>query len=69
MAEEKYRVNTYQIDYKCDVCGKGYMKPLGTVLWSNPAQYPHRCNNCGAEMNVKGRTYPYMVTERWKDET
>ena len=62
--EEKYKVNTYEIDYKCDVCGEGYMRPLGTVLLSNPAQYPHRCNKCGAEMNVRGHTYPYTVTKR-----
>ena len=62
--EEKCKVNTYEIDYKCDVCGKGYMRPLGTVLPSYPAQYPHRCNKCGAEMNVIGHTYPYTVTER-----
>ena len=64
MAEEKYKVNIYEVDFKCDVCGKGYMRPLGTVLPSYPAQYPHRCNKCGAEMNVIGCTYPYTVTER-----
>ena len=64
MAEEKYKVNTYEIDYKCDACRTGYMRPLGTVLLSNPAQYPHRCNNCGAEMIVREHIYPYMVTEK-----
>ena len=67
MAKEKYTVNTYEIDFKCDVCGKGYMRPLvGTILPSWPPQYPHKCNKCGAEMNVIGHTYPYMVTERVK---
>ncbi len=66
MAEEKYKVKTYEIDYKCDACGEGYMRSLGTVLLSNPVQYPHRCNKCGAEMNVRLHTYPYMVTERVK---
>ena len=64
MAEEKYKVNTYEIDYKCDVCGEGYMRPTGEVLLAFPTQYPHRCNKCGTEMNMMGRIYPYTVTER-----
>ena len=62
--EEKYKVNTYEIDYKCDVCGKGYMRLTGEVLLTNPTRYPHKCNKCGAGMNVIGHTYPYTVTEK-----
>ena len=62
--EEKYKVQTYEIDYKCDVCGKGRYRPTGIVLTSFPIQYPHRCNFCGAEMNVREHTYPYTVVEK-----
>lgn len=64
MAEEKYKVNTYEIHYKCDVCGKGYMRCTGEILLTFPAKYPHRCDYCGAEMIVMGHTYPHIVTEK-----
>ena len=64
MAEEKYKVNTYEIDYKCDVCGEGYMRPTGESLLTLPAQYPHKCSYCGAEMIVWEHMYPYTVIKR-----
>lgn len=67
MAEEKYKVNTYEIDFKCDVCRTGYMRPTGEILTTFPAQFPHRCNHCGAEMTVREHTYPYTVTEQVKE--
>ena len=68
MAEEKYKVTTYEIDFKCDVCEEGYMRPTGEVLLTFPMQYPHRCNHCGAEMIVREHTYPYTVVEKVIDE-
>lgn len=67
MAEEKYKVNTYEIDFKCDVCGKGYMRPTGRVYPTYPMQYSHRCNFCGAEMESYEHAYPYTVTEKVKE--
>ena len=64
MAEEKYKVNTYEIHYKCDVCGKGYMRPTGEVLPTFPMQFPHRCEYCDAKMIIREHTYPYTVTEK-----
>ena len=64
MAEEKYKVQTYEVDYKCDVCSKGWYRPTGVVLTTFPAQFPHECNFCGAEMIVREHTYPYVVTEK-----
>lgn len=64
MAEIKYKVQTYEIDFKCDVCGKGWYRSTGEVYTTYPAQYPHKCTVCGAEMVVTGHTYPYVVTER-----
>lgn len=64
MPEIKYRVHTNEIDCECDLCGKGWYRPTGEVYPTFPAQYPHKCTVCGAEMVVTGHTYPYIVTER-----
>ena len=64
MAEVKHKVQTYQIDFKCDVCGKGWHRPTGEIYPTYPVQYMHKCSFCGAEMIVEGHTYPYTVTER-----
>ena len=68
MAEEKYKVQTYEIDYKCDVCGKGWYRPTGEVYPTYPLQFPHKCNFCGAEMIVREHTYPYTITEKIVEE-
>lgn len=64
MAEERYRVNVYEIDFKCDVCGKGWYRPTGDVFPTYPMKFPHKCNGCGAEMVVIGRAYPYTIMEK-----
>ena len=64
MAEEKYKVQTYEIDFKCDVCGKGWYRPTGKVYPTYPIQYHHKCNFCGAEMTINDHVYPYTVTEK-----
>ena len=61
MAEIAYRVKTYEVDFKCDVCGKGFYRPTGIIIY--PMQYPHKCTVCGSEIVVTGRTYPYTKTE------
>lgn len=43
-------MKSVQIDYKCDYCGSGYMRPTGIMLTSYPPQFPHRCNKCGVSM-------------------
>ena len=64
MAIEKYEVETYEIDFKCDICGKGYYRPTGEIFPTNPCKYTHKCVHCGAEMIVMGHTYPHIITER-----
>ena len=68
MALEKDRVQTYEMDFKCDICGKGWCRPTGEVLLTYPMKFPHKCNFCGAEMIVEKHTYPYTVTEKAIDE-
>ena len=69
MAEITYRVKTYEVDFRCDVCGKGFYRPTGTVYLTHPVQYPHKCTVCGSEMVVTGRTYPYTKTEKIEEAT
>ena len=64
MAEIMYQVRTYEVDFKCDVCGKGFYRPTEIVYLANPPQYPHECTVCGSKMVVTGHTYPYIKTER-----
>ena len=42
----------------CD-CGEK-MEWTGQALMSNPAQYPHKCNDtkCGKEETARGEPYP-----------
>ena len=63
MAEEKYKVNAYEVDCRCDVCGKGWYRPTGEVYPTFPPQYPHKCTLCGMGIVVTGHTYPYVVRE------
>ena len=68
MGEVKYIVQTYMNDFKCDICGKGWYRPTGKVHPTYPAQWPHKCTVCGAEMVVTGHTYPYVSYEKIEDE-
>lgn len=49
----------FQVLMICDKCGKGEMRQTGTVLMSNPPQYPHKCVVCGNTENLLHR-YPYQ---------
>lgn len=60
MPELSREVRTYQNTYICDECGKGEMKPTGMMLTSNPPQFSHRCNACGAE-KIFCFQYPRIV--------
>jgi hypothetical protein len=59
--EEVKSVKTVKVDYKCDVCKDGYMRPTGTCFPTNPPQYPHKCNNsyCDAAKTFN-LTYPHI---------
>ena len=62
--EKKIAVQQYQIDYDCDDCKEGMMRPIGNIIeGSDPPLYPHICNNCGEkEVNFEVM-YPYSVME------
>lgn len=64
MAVERYEVRVFEEDMKCDICGRGYYRSTGVAHPAYPLIYPHKCTFCGAMMDVKGYTFPKMVTER-----
>ena len=64
MAIEKCEAKVYEVDFRCDICGKGYFRPTGMVYPTCPMKYPHKCTFCGAETDVVGHTYPYTETKK-----
>ena len=56
-------VKTFLFEYICDKCGEGKMKHTGTVYYTNPLQYPHRCEKCGFEKTFNN-VYPYIGHEQ-----
>ena len=59
--EKRTEVKTYKVELVCESCSEGTMESCaGMVLTSLPAQYPHRCTECGTETHITGTTYPYM---------
>lgn len=61
MGERLKEVKTYRVDYVCDVCEEGRMKrDGGIVLMSEPPQYPHVCDKCGARQLFEN-SYPYIT--------
>ncbi len=69
MAEIMYQVRTYEVDFKCDVCGKGFYRPTGIIYPTYPPQYLHKCTVCGSKMVVTGNIYPYTKTEKIEEAT
>lgn len=62
MAEVKKEVKNYKVNYVCDSCCAGLMKPTGLSLTSYPEQYEHYCKNCGDKQSFLDR-YPKTITE------
>ena len=50
-------VTVKQVDERCPICNKGFMRPTGIVLNSS---YEHICTNCGYKQFYSIR-YPYIV--------
>ncbi len=63
MPEQRFEVRNVGIDYICDTYGKGKMVSTGSILTSNPPQFPHKCDNCEATKNLHER-YPTFRVER-----
>ena len=59
------KVTAYRIELPCEKegCDGALVSCSGMTLTSNPPQYPHRCNKCGAEKHILGITYPYIEHE------
>lgn len=58
MSETKAVVQTVLVQYRCNECDNGTMKPSGIILTSNPPQYPHECNSCFHKQTFLIK-YPY----------
>jgi hypothetical protein len=46
MARIQTPVRPIQVDYQCEKCDDGRMRPTGQTLMSDPPQFPHKCTNC-----------------------
>jgi hypothetical protein len=53
------KVETVKVDYTCDSCSEGKMRPTGMALTSYPMQYPHKCEKCEHEATYDVN-YPYI---------
>ena len=69
MTEVKVEIKKYKVEYWCDKCGEGLVRPTGAVIDTNPPIYPHRCSKCGEDYCF-AKTYPYEKDEEigeWTD--
>ncbi len=48
------------IEYICDKCHAGKMKPTGIVLTSMPPKYEHSCPYCNSKANLD-HNYPRTI--------
>jgi len=55
--EIRKKVETEKVEMLCDECKEGTMNATGQTLLSYPAQYMHKCTNCGKQKSYK-RIYP-----------
>lgn len=63
MGTIKTEMKVYSVEYVCDECSTGFMKPTGVTLLSYPAQFPHICSCCEHEENFLV-CYPTTVMEK-----
>jgi hypothetical protein len=61
MSEVEREVSTFKVDYRCDHCPDGVMRPTGIVYDNVPPRYPHYCTACGHTETFSYR-YPMIVT-------
>lgn len=64
MAEIYKKLKPVQVDYICDTCGEGELKPTGAMKLSYPPLYTHKCSKCNEVFDLK-KTYPSIeyITE------
>jgi hypothetical protein len=47
MGLEQYPMRPVLVDYRCDSCNAGYMRPSGSINFKNgSAVVPHKCTAC-----------------------
>lgn len=64
MAEREFKVETYGVDYVCDVCNEGIMVQEGKLkIDGENVSYPHRCVSCGTLVNLPDK-YPTVRHRR-----
>lgn len=49
MGYEQTPLRPIRVDYCCDHCHVGYMRPTGVMQLTDPARFPHRCTHCDHE--------------------
>ena len=60
MPEVENEVKVFEVNYICDKCGIGKMKPTGEAQLSDPPQYPHKCTHCGHTESYFNNMYPII---------
>lgn len=63
MAEYKMPVRAVEVDYRCEKCSQGHMRPTGVKFLATSNRYEHRCSNC-KETEVFEVNYPFIRHER-----
>ena len=68
MSEIKKLARPFKVEYVCDKCGAGLMRPTGYAFSTNPPKYEHSCNHtlCDNKMNFF-KTYPALEFEIVED--
>jgi hypothetical protein len=58
--ESETPVEVLCLDYTCDKCERGRMRPDGVSPPSQPVTYPHKCTVCGHTASLHKR-YPDII--------
>lgn len=53
-------VKVFREHAHCD-CGKGELLPVGTMMMSDPPQFPHHCGACGHAEAFPDK-FPRLIT-------
>lgn len=68
MPEISTGVRVYEIDYTCDECGIGQMRPVKQNTLMLSSHIVHACNHCGAEKDFQDVAYPKIAYEKDKPD-
>lgn len=72
MAERKWLVKVFEVNYYCDDCSKipnpgCLLKFTGIIQPTNPYKYQHQCPFCEG-IYYLGKRYPILIYEDCLDE-